>query len=184
MKTEIRTAQLVEREAVEALARTFPLWSDNVIAATWRRWKNWDDFPPLIALRVSESGASLESLVGFHFFTVNKRYLNCYYIGVDPAYRGQRLAQNLIEAALLKAYPLKTERFKFKCRKDNPEGLGFWDWMGARAVAQTENEWVFDQSMLGAASIDALRKRWATDRPEFVPTDSMRRYEKYGTLCV
>lgn len=162
-----------ERKLLERLVSKDKLVKDFIF--TWTRWKNWEKWPPVLALQ------GTDVIAGFHGFTKTKSgYINTLYTWVDEAHRRQSLGADMVDFVLWENS--ESIRWKLRSEKDSI-GLQFWTSFGLIPIGELGNEMLFDTSIANITSVATL-KRYGRKGCEAVTEDkrTLSHYKKLGVV--
>lgn len=175
MGVRIQVASMALQGMVEELAKGSPAVKD--IVYNWRRWRNWESSPPIVAL---DEGTGV--IVGFHAAVFQQRgiHVNSYYQLVDPSMQGQGLGGKMVDFLINLASQKHLLRLKFKCPVDSPGQL-FWEGFGAFPFAQDGHQYWYDMDIASCTSIADAIAKWADrSKLEPVPAAEQLRAQEFG----
>ncbi len=179
---EVRLAKPDEQLAVEAMSKQFKVIR-NDFAYIWRRFRNWELSPPIVALAGGE-------VVGFHAAVYGSPagYVNSMYQAVRPDFQGLGLGGRMVEHLLAVADESRLDRLKFKTGFDSP-GQVFWGGFGLQPFGfqlKPYKNWLYDVCIIGIMTGADLREKAGPKSGDWraIPEKSLRSYERHGVKFV
>jgi GNAT superfamily N-acetyltransferase len=179
-RLHVRFCRPDERDAVRAFfSQSAFKGTVSDFAFCWDRWKNWDRYPPIVA--VSTDGSIVGAWAAT--FSTRTRYANTYFVGVLPALTGQGVASRMFDFFLTHAAVSGCSRVKLACKQGGTAEL-FWRRLGFVPFGEDASKQLrFDQDIIGAPDLTHWRG-WIKNREKHAPMDlAVRlRYKIHGVV--